>query len=84
MAATALVLRPWLLVVQLLVLILVLHGADPIIHGLPRLEASYRHLGITDYTTQSGGLDRKLDAYFNWPGFSVYWRCSPIPPESTT
>lgn len=63
------VLRPWLLVVQLLVLILVLHGADPIIHGLPRLEASYRHLGITDYITQSGGLDRKLDAYFNWPGF---------------
>jgi hypothetical protein len=63
------VLRPWLLVVQLLVLIVVLHGADPIIHGLPRLEASYRHLGITDYITQTGGLDRKLDAYFNWPGF---------------
>lgn len=63
------VLRPWLLVIQLLALIVVLHGADPIIHGLPRLEASYRHLGITDYITQSGGLDRKLDAYFNWPGF---------------
>jgi hypothetical protein len=63
------VLRPWLLVVQLLVLIIVLHGADPIIHGLPRLEASYRHLGITDYISQSGGLNRKLDAYFNWPGF---------------
>jgi hypothetical protein len=63
------VLRAWLLVLQLLVLIVVLHGADPIIHGLPRLEASYRHLGITDYITQSGGLDRKLDAYFNWPGF---------------
>ncbi|MDQ0031203.1 hypothetical protein [Arthrobacter bambusae] len=63
------VLRPWLLVVQLLVLIVILHGADPIIHGLPRLEASYRHLGITDYITQTGGLDRKLDAYFNWPGF---------------
>lgn len=63
------VLRPWLLVIQLLVLIVILHGADPIIHGLPRLEASYRHLGITGYITQSGGLNRKLDAYFNWPGF---------------
>ncbi|MBT8161783.1 hypothetical protein KKI43_15205 [Arthrobacter sp. GN70] len=63
------VLRPWLLVVQLLVLIIVLHGADPIIHDLPRLEASYRHLGIADYISQSGGLNRKLDAYFNWPGF---------------
>ncbi|GAA3314447.1 hypothetical protein [Arthrobacter ramosus] len=61
--------RPWLLAIQLLVLIVVLHGADPIIHGLPRLEASYRHLGITDFIAQSGGLGRKLDAYFNWPGF---------------
>lgn len=62
-------LRPLLLVLQLLVLIIILHGADPIVHSLPRLEASYRHLGITDYITGSGVLDQKLDAYFNWPGF---------------
>jgi hypothetical protein len=60
---------PALLGLQVLVLIVILHGADPIVHGLPRLEASYRHLGIADYIAQSGQLDPKIDAYFNWPGF---------------
>jgi hypothetical protein len=60
---------PALLATQVLVLVVILHAADPIIHGLPRLEASYRHLGIADYIAQSGHLDTNLDAYFNWPGF---------------
>lgn len=60
---------PMLLGLQVLVLIVILHGADPIVHGLPRLEASYRHLGIADYIAQSGQLDPTIDAYFNWPGF---------------
>jgi hypothetical protein len=60
---------PKLLAWQVLVLVLVLHGADPIIHGLPRLEASFRHLGIADNIAQSGQLNTGLDAYFNWPGF---------------
>jgi hypothetical protein len=60
---------PVLLATQVLVLVVILHSADPIIHGLPRLEASYRHLGIADYIAQSGQLDTNLDAYFNWPGF---------------
>lgn len=60
---------PALLVMQILVVIILLQGADPIVHGLPRLEASYRHLGIADYIAQTGQFDPKLDAYFNWPGF---------------
>ncbi|MFE4544742.1 hypothetical protein [Arthrobacter sp. NPDC056727] len=60
---------PVLLATQVLVLVVILHAADPIIHGLPRLQASYRHLGIADYIAQSGHLDTNLDAYFNWPGF---------------
>lgn len=60
---------PKLLAWQVLVLVLVLHGADPVIHGLPRLEASFRHLGIADHINQSGHLNMNLDAYFNWPGF---------------
>ena len=60
---------PALLTWQLLVTVVVLDGADPIIHGLPRLEASFRHLGIADNIAQSGQLDPTLDAYFNWPGF---------------
>jgi hypothetical protein len=60
---------PVLLAMQVLVFVVILHSADPIIHGLPRLQASYRHLGIADYIAQSGHLDTSLDAYFNWPGF---------------
>ena len=59
----------WVLVWQLVVLIVLLHGLDPIIHGTPRLEASYRHLGIASYISGSGQLDTGLDAYFSWPGF---------------
>jgi hypothetical protein len=60
---------PTLLTWQVLVTVIILHGPDPIIHGLPRLEASFRHLGIADNIAQSGQLDTSLDAYFNWPGF---------------
>ncbi|MCU1548356.1 MAG: hypothetical protein JWO29_1307 [Arthrobacter sp.] len=60
---------PALLTWQILVTVLLLHGPDPIVHGLPRLEASFRHLGIIDHIAQSGQLDPGLDAYFNWPGF---------------
>lgn len=59
----------WLLLVQLAVLIFLLHGLDPMIHGTPRLEASYRHLGIATYIGANGQLDTNLDAYFSWPGF---------------
>ena len=60
---------PVLLATQVLVLVVILHAADPIVHGLPRLTASYRHLGVADYIASSGQLDTSLDAYFNWPGF---------------
>lgn len=60
---------PALLAGQVMVLVVILHAADPIVHGLPRLEASYRHLGIADYIARSGQLDTNLDAYFSWPGF---------------
>ncbi len=60
---------PALLTWQVLVTVVIIHGADPIIHGLPRLEASFRHLGIVDVMARSGQLDPNVDAYFNWPGF---------------
>ncbi|WP_308466273.1 hypothetical protein [Rathayibacter soli] len=62
-------LHPLLLTEQLIVLIVILNAVDPIVHGLPRLEASYRHLGIAEYIAQYGQVDPKLDAYFDWPGF---------------
>ena len=59
---------PALLTAQMVVLIVILQAADPIIHGVPRLEASFRHLGIADYIAGSGQLNPHLDAYFSWPG----------------
>lgn len=61
--------NPALQTLQIVVTVVILHGADPIIHGLPRLQASYRHLGIADNIAESGELDPTVDAYFNWPGF---------------
>ena len=61
--------HPALLALQILVLVVILHGVDPIIYGLPRLEASYRHLGIADHIARTGEVDPTIDAYFNWPGF---------------
>lgn len=63
---------PVLLATQVVVLVVILHAADPIVHGLPRLTASYRHLGVADYIASSGQLDTNLDAYFNWPGFLAF------------
>lgn len=63
---------PVLLATQVVVLVVILHAADPIVHGLPRLTASYRHLGVADYIAGSGQLDTNLDAYFNWPGFLAF------------
>ncbi|MFF2316119.1 hypothetical protein ACFVTE_07590 [Arthrobacter sp. NPDC058097] len=63
---------PTLLAAQVVVLVVILHAADPIVHGLPRLTASYRHLGVADYIANSGQLDTNLDAYFNWPGFLAF------------
>lgn len=60
---------PMLLATQVLVLVVILHAADPIVHGLPRLQASFRHLGVADHIARSGQLDTTQDAYFNWPGF---------------
>jgi len=73
----------WLLFSQMLVLIVLLHALDPIVHGTPRLEASYRHLGIASYIAGSGQLDTHLDAYFSWPGFfallGMYTKSTGIP-----
>ncbi|MDQ6753801.1 MAG: hypothetical protein M3017_10390 [Actinomycetota bacterium] len=60
---------PVLLTFQMLVMVVILHGVDPIVNGMPRLEASYRHLGIADFIAGSGQLNANLDAYFSWPGF---------------
>jgi len=51
------------------VVILILYATPSVVEGAARVEASYRHLGVSDHIARTGRLDRGLDAYFNWPGF---------------
>ena len=51
------------------VVILILYATPSVVEGTARVEASYRHLGVSDHIARTGQLDRGLDAYFNWPGF---------------
>jgi hypothetical protein len=32
---------------------------------------AYRHVGVVDVITRTGGVDPNIDAYFNWPGFFI-------------
>ena len=68
---------PALLTWQLLVTVVILDGADPIIHGLPRLEASFRHLGIADTIGQRASWIRPWTRTSTGPDSSTCWECSP-------
>ena len=50
-------------------LIVTLFGVASIASPFPRLEPTWRHLGIIDYLGRGGAIDGQIDAYFNWPGF---------------
>jgi hypothetical protein len=50
-------------------LVLVVYGAPGLATGTPRLEVTWRHLGITREIMRSGTIDPSIDAYFSWPGF---------------
>ena len=54
---------------SVLTLVALLYATPAVLEGTPRVEATYRHLGITEHLATTGQLERYLDAYFNWPGF---------------
>ena len=72
-----------LLALQLLLLVVVLYGAAALVEPIPRLEVSWRHLGITDQLWRSGNVDPDIDAYFSWPGFfagtAAWFELVPVP-----
>jgi O-antigen/teichoic acid export membrane protein len=53
------------------VLILMLFGLTPILEAVPRFSVTWRHVGITQTILETGHIDPRIDAYFNWPGFFV-------------
>lgn len=55
--------------VALLTMLMVLYATPAAIERTPRMEATYRHLGIINHIATTGTADQRIDAYFNWPGF---------------
>jgi GT2 family glycosyltransferase len=60
---------PRLLGVYVLALIVVLHGTTPLLYDEPRYAWTYKHLGVIQLIASTGGIDREIDIYNNWPGF---------------
>ncbi len=57
------------MLVQLVVLIVILHGTAAWINETPRYAWVYKHIGVTSYIQRYGSVDPSIDAYHNWPGF---------------
>jgi hypothetical protein len=63
-------LRPVLLL-QVVVLVVMLYGMNPMVEPVPGPNILWRHAGIADHIATTGTIDPRIDAYFNWPGFFV-------------
>jgi hypothetical protein len=62
---------PALMLLQVAVLIFMLYGATALVEEQPRFSVVYRHAGFAEYIIRNRGVDPRLDAYFNWPGFFI-------------
>ena len=61
-------LSPVLLGVQLVLLLVFLHGLPTLIEPNPRFFSAYLHAGFVDYIDRHGAVDQLLDARMSWPG----------------
>lgn len=60
-----------LVVFCVLATIVVLYGTTSVVEPFPRFAVTWRHVGITELISRTGGVRPELDAYFNWPGFFI-------------
>ena len=58
-----------LLFLQLVAIIVSLHGLAPALETFARPETAWQHNGFVEYITRTGAADYVLDARFSWPGF---------------
>jgi O-antigen/teichoic acid export membrane protein len=63
--------RDRVLVGLVAVLVLMLFGLTPLLESVPRFAVTWRHVGISQAILDTGHIDPRIDAYFNWPGFFV-------------
>jgi O-antigen/teichoic acid export membrane protein len=58
-----------LLLLQLVAIIVSLHGLAPALEPYARPPTAWQHSGFVEYITRTGAADYALDARFSWPGF---------------
>jgi O-antigen/teichoic acid export membrane protein len=55
----------------IVVLVFMLFGLSPLLEAVPRFAVAWRHVGIAQAIVDTGHVNPRIDAYFNWPGFFV-------------
>lgn len=58
-----------LLALYVVALILVFHATTPLLYDAPRYPWVFKHIGVIDFIASTGGVDRQVDIYHNWPAF---------------
>src|SRR4051794_18590193 len=64
--------REWLLGLNLVTYLALVHGTPAVLYGTVRYSWSYKHVGIVDYILRTGTVDPTIAVggiYHNWPGF---------------
>jgi hypothetical protein len=61
-----------LVLLHLALLVFMLYGATALIAKVPAFNVVWRHAGVTSYIAETGRVNPRIDAYFNWPGF-FFW-----------
>ena len=60
-----------LLVLHIVVLVFMLYGITAIVQEVPRFAIGWKLAGVIDYVMQTGTVDGRIDAFFNWPAFFI-------------
>jgi hypothetical protein len=58
-----------ILLLDLGVLILFIHGTPQLLYGTLRYAWAWKHIGVVEFIQRHGSIDPNVDAYHNWPGF---------------
>jgi len=66
----------WLLSVQLVLLVLMLHGITALLESEPRFAITWVHAGFVEFIDRTGTTAPDLDTRWSWPGFfalAAFW-----------
>ena len=61
--------RPWVMVMQTGVLVLILHATMPLLVRQPEYSWTYKHVGVIEYIQARGEVTSATDVYQQWPTF---------------